>query len=177
MMPILRYWKSQLRQQGCDLILSTTLREPVARVKSLVAYLGIPKIEFEQFVSTHRDIQTRYMMYNFCEMHSHSAIPPSRCSGAAPDKRHVDMTDVEELVGYLAEFDIVSRIEDIDRLLEESEQMTGWTTKATDKKVHANKSSLKYNITKEMEQQILSNVGLQMDLQLWERVYEQGLFI
>jgi len=100
----------------------------------------------------------------------------SRCSGHGEDKRPLDDTDVEEALSYLAEFDIVTRIENMQQLLEQSAKRTGWNNKLMDNKVHSNKSVLKYNITNEMEQQMLSNVGLQMDLKLWERAHELGLF-
>ena len=177
MMPILRHWRRELRRQGCDLVLTTTLREPVARLQSLVSFLKVAESDFGNFVQNFKESQVRYLLYNFCAANSHPAVPPTFCHGGAKMERvWPDSPEIDEALGYLQEFDIVERTENLGRFLAESEYKTGWgggIPGANTNSFHSNKSVLGYNISAEMRQLMVDNV--QEDLQLWERAVERQI--
>lgn len=173
MMPIIRKWRQLLKQQGCTLILATTLREPVSRTVSLASELGISLPNFFNWTEQAVDSQARYLLHNSCEPRPEPGQAPRWCH--APSKishtQNLTDTEIEEVLGYLQEFDLVAKTEELDELVAWSMAKTGWNKVATEAipLPRANRSKKKYNVSDDMKRHIAEHVAT--DLILYERVF------
>lgn len=243
LMPKLRKWKQRLVSIGCDLILTTVLRNPFSRAKSILSYNSIPEERFQWYISTKFEGQARYLLYNSCkpgpkgngtqdvgirgddtrrQIISTSPIddrneppPPEWCTGpgitsfylgSTSRNRHYQSShgnttsnatgatkgqpeegEIEELIQYLGEFDLIGRTADLDSFLWQSESLTGWENmqelqvkrqvaklkvlpgKKKRRAPHLNKSRLQYNITDDMKQLMIAS--LETDQILWDAIF------
>ena len=63
-------WKRILLEKSnsnCKLILTTVLREPLSRTKSMLSYNQVPITNFYNYITTIKEWQTLYLMYNSCQ--------------------------------------------------------------------------------------------------------------
>ena len=88
-----------------------------------------------------------------------------------------DSPEITELLEYLSEFDIIMDTANLGQFMAESEKRAGWTPVSQaggNTRYHTLKSSLPYSVTSEMRQYTVDHI--QVDLQLWNRAHELGLF-
>jgi hypothetical protein len=178
MMPSLRDWRTNLRSQGCDLILTTVLREPFSRARSIVRYKDdIHREDFEAFFESGQNNReegvVNYLLFNKDMVHEPSAYSSEYFPGG-PKQDEVTTGAIDEVVDYLKEFDIVGQTTKLDSFIALSEKVTGWSElkhmeDIKGKTLKDNKSDPpKFNITAEM--QTFMAPYLQSDLSLWKRV-------
>lgn len=180
MMNVYQRWERALELQGCRLILTTTLRDPLSRVKSLLSYNKIPRHEFQEFVLLSGEGQASYLLFNTCEPRN-DVLAPTWCNGpgAMKNKRLTQQT-LDELVGYLKEFDYVGQTEKLDHFIEWSETQTGWRRLRQSKSrrgrgnkaPNVNLSYSRYNFTNRMEDQIRQ--AFESDQILWNLMFEHS---
>jgi hypothetical protein len=177
MMPILRTWRKLLQQQGCGLYLTTTLRHPLSRTVSLANELGIDDLStFYDWTEQEVDSQTHYLLYNSCEPRPEPGEAPTWCHSPSNISHTQNLTDteIEEVLGYLREFDVLAKTEELDDFVAWSMAVTGWKhtdddDESTTKVPRANQSHQKYNITDSTMRHIADHVAT--DLILYERVF------
>lgn len=181
MMTVYRQWKRAVESQGCRFILTTVLRDPLSRAKSLVSYNNIPRENFERFVMRTGSGQASYLLFGTCQPRTDTQAP-IWCDGpgAMPNKT-VSTNMMNELLGYLNEFDIVGKTEELDSFVSESERLTNWSRftsssssslhdEGTSKAPRANPSYAKYEFTSEMED--LMRKSFESDQILWNRMFQ-----
>jgi hypothetical protein len=177
MMPHLRRWKRELQSQGCDLVLSALLREPMQRVFSVLFYLRIPRSGFENYLDNLHDGQLNYLLFNSCEPR-HDVQKPQWCDQPAhvPNSSYnITIAEVEEAAGYLEEFDVVRQLKHLPEMLQGTAQRAGWSNlSGAAFAPHDNKTPTKraYPITPEMRARAASL--LSFDALLWDRFLEMG---
>lgn len=164
-------WKKMLNNQGCDLILTTVLRDPYSRVFSLIHYNHVPIEEFYQFVSNSEEIsQSKYLLFN----RGANKIPwlePHHL-----EENHWSNRTVMELAGYLTQnFQIIGDTSKLDDFISQSELLSGFSkfsSKNTKgKALSKNKgSSAPYNFTTKMK--AFLEPYLVFDRILMERLFE-----
>ena len=122
MMPKLQEWKQILEKQGCDLIMTTTLRDPMSRAKSVVQYRNLPKDEFyDYFKGTGFSSQASYLLHN---RYVKNLPPEFTRMGEQYLSSSNNEAVVDEIVNYLKEFDIVGRTESLDDFIFDAESVT-----------------------------------------------------
>lgn len=174
MMPTLRRWKAELEEQGCSLVLTTTLREPISRMKSLVYFNNIPREEFESFVQDEKESQLYYLLYNTCEPMDEPGVPPTFCDhpGVWYHTQDRSQEELNEVVGYLNEFDFVGKTSEIGSFISYSMKETEWLLEGDSMaSPHALSSEKPYQITDEMLQLITEHS--KSDLLLWDLLFGQ----
>lgn len=174
MMPHLEEWKHDLQAQGCDLILTTVLREPMSRARSVVQYINLPRQKFFSYFENNRfQSQTAYLIFNRGGKERISGLS----SKFLPDgKRNLrtTQTEVDEAVSYLEKFNVVGQTSELDDFIAKAKALTGLhqKTETSSSSSHApvkNKSTASYNITEEMQQAI--EPYLETDFELLSRVF------
>jgi len=169
----LREWKAVLETYGCTAILTTNLREPLSRAKSMLAYNKVPSEQFKGFV-THFSGQARFLMYNTCQPRNDTNFP-EWCAAHYVTKHFLSDSELQELYGYLLEFDVIGNTTDHDKFVETMELLMGWNNMnhsealPQGKAPVKNKSVPQYNLTDEMVQMI--EPSLRTDYKLWHRIF------
>jgi hypothetical protein len=183
MMPRLRAWRTNLQSQGCDLILTTVLREPFSRAGSIVRYKDdLHREDFEAFFKSGQNNReegvVNYLLFNKDMVFEPSAYSSEYFQGG-PKQDEVTTGAIDEVVDYLKEFDIVGQTTELDSFIATSEKATGWSElnhkgqADKGKALKDNKSDPpKFNITAEM--QSFMAPYLQSDLSLWKRVFAEA---
>jgi hypothetical protein len=171
-----------LQSQGCDLILTTVLREPFSRARSVLRYKeDLFRKDFEPFFESGRynreESAVNYLLFNKDIVFEPSAYSSEYFQGG-PKQDEVTTGAIDELVDYLKEFDIVGQTTELDSFIATSEKATGWSElnhmwDFNGKTLKTNKSDPpKFKITAEM--QSFMAPYLQSDLSLWKRVFGEA---
>jgi hypothetical protein len=181
MMPRLRAWKTTLQSQGCDLILTTVLREPLSRARSIVHYKkNFQRKDFEPFFESGKNNREEGVV-NYLLFNKDLKVVPSAYSSeyfkGGPRQDILSTEAIDEVVDYLKEFDIVGQTNELDSFIALSEKATGWSELIHSgfdkgKALKSNKSVQKFNITAEMESFMAHY--LQSDLIVWKRVFGEA---
>jgi hypothetical protein len=182
MMPRLRAWKTTLQSQGCDLVLTTVLREPFSRARSVVQYKeDLEREHFEPFFESGKfnreSSLASYLLFNKDVEHVPSAYTSEYFKGG-PKQDKLSIEAIDEVVDYLKEFDIIGQTtSELDSFIALSEKATGWSElihSGVDKgkALKTNDSVPKFNITAEMESFMAHY--LQSDLMVWKRVFGEA---
>jgi hypothetical protein len=149
--------------------MSTVLREPLSRARSLASYNNVPKEMFGEFVETYVG-QPRYILYNSCEARDDISMPPAcwcRFSPTGVTGHLLSDNEIDEVLAYLSEFDIVKKMEELDDFVAKSEALTGWTSSAGDRQVpKKNKPLTAYEWTPEMYDMLAPS--LKEDQAVWD---------
>ena len=158
MIPKYQTWRETLQGQGCDLILTTVVREPFSRAKSLIHYNHIPEKNFYDFVSRYIS-QAEYLLFNRA-IRLTQFLEPNYLGGPR-DPKHLtttnvvlDNTELTELTGYLQDnFQLVGQTHELDDFIAKSEFLTGFykLSKRQGKALTKNPSDPRYNFTADMK--------------------------
>jgi len=173
MMPRLREWREILRPHGCAVALTTNLREPLSRAKSQIAYNNVCKEDLPNFSKGYMG-QARYLMYNTCQPRNDTKYP-EWCTGAYITKHHLADDELQELYGYLLEFDVIGKTVDHNEFIGTMESLMRWKSLKHPKELQdgqaprTNKSVPKYNLTKEMVEMLIP--ALETDYKLWHQTF------
>lgn len=174
-MPKLRDWKERLADQGCTLIAATVLREPLSRARSMFSYDHIPMERFPRFINTFAG-SARYLLYNSCEPRK-DLRPPKWCKkspGFNNTGHALTEGEVNEVIGYLREFDIVKKTEELDEFIAESEMMLWHNSTMNDRRQtkrapKKNKSVASVQWTEQMTE--MMRPSLREDQIVWDTIF------
>ena len=146
-------WRKDVQNHGCKLIATTSFREPVSRLKSLIFYSGVQKNTLNKWVRDYgagkwKSDQLGYFLWNF---YSPNQDVPFKLS--EPDEQRL-LTSIDsfEFWEIIESFDIVGFTDNLTGFIDKIEAVTKWKPLKQRRKVNITPKRKKYNITDEQEE-------------------------
>ena len=130
-------WRATLKHQGCGLVLTTVLRDPIERLISNLVYNKVPKHGIRSFIHSRQNWLSRYLLYGICDR-----VDPGsdgvKCGYASDGK--FTMTPLEldaRLYAWLDKFAVIGFADKVETFLAKVAMITGASPPHGTKHVHS----------------------------------------
>ena len=145
-------WKIDLQSHGCQMIATTSFREPVSRLKSYVYFNGIQKDNLSQWIIDYGEgkcqaAQLGYFLWNWYTPNQQlpmKVIEPD-------EQRLITSMSMIEFWEIIELFDVVGFTENLGEFMDKIEERTKWKPLHSKRRVNITPIRKKYIITDEQE--------------------------
>lgn len=117
-LPTIMKWQQQLRSRGCNLWLTTVLREPKGRLVSALSYNHIPQKGWNAFLEGHQAPEVSYIVFNHLPCWGYRGFVEGAVTASGMEvqwKIDNNRTYLEEAIRILSHFDHVGITQEMQR--------------------------------------------------------------
>ena len=120
-------WRESLESQGCDFVWTVSFRDPLDRFMSNVQYNHLPKNCISDFIHSRQNWQSHYFLHGNCGEYESEIRCGYDASGMFT--MTTENVDFDELKMWIDQFDIISKVDDLDNYRAKIYDITGWDSR------------------------------------------------